>query len=215
MLIAFDYANGSNNGSVGFSYNHTCASNSYLLVCTTVGITAVTYDSVSLTLLDSYTPSSPPGTNCAGLKIWCLTNPNQGTHSVTTNAAGTAVSASYTGMSLTQPDVRYYEDSANNQVGSFTSNVTTVKDNDWMITFIIGTNNYPNTFTAGTGATLRVTNFGGVSSSPLGILDSGGAITPAGATSLTTNWSTGSGFITTITEAMQPITNGGLLDFFP
>lgn len=206
----------------GNSYAYTSAANTKMYMVTQSNVSAVTYGGVSLTSLRSFTPSINDG-NEVSVILWGLSNPASGANNfVFTCGAQPSVYAvaTYTGCIFT-PEV--YNDewshttspAANTQVGTWTSNVTTVTDNAWSIMFIVGGNNSPRTFTAGASTTLRATGSGQLDTLSLALLDSNGAITPAGATTLKADWSSGSGFVSSITVslAIQSPVNGNFIPF--
>jgi len=205
MAIAFDNATSYNGGTGTFSHTTSSSPGGYMVVVTENTVTAVSYNSVSLTLTTNYSWSF------GNLKIWTLSNPSSGANdiSITSGVSTNVVAATYTGLGTTQPEA-----SANNQVGngntSITSSVTTLTNNAWVLGFCVystSTNNQ----NAGSGATKRISIAGAVSGGgSLGIYDSNGVVTPAGSYSMTMNASSGSGpWATVMYSVIAPTTNGG------
>lgn len=218
MAIAFDASSsGNSSGGSSYSYNHTCTgSNLYLFVATSTNATAVTHDGVSMSLLRTYTPTFPPGTNCVPIKVWGLQNPATGLKSITvTSGTDASVACSYTGLSPAPNETYIESDSAGNQVSTQIDTITTITPNAWHITFIIGANNFPNTFSAGSGTTHRVsrTSF---TSHAIGILDSGGAVVTPSSHNNVCNWTSSSGFLTIVGFSIAPVfeSKGSFLQYF-
>lgn len=197
----------------GNPYSFTCEANVSMYMVTQENVTAVTYAGVSLTLLRTFTPSIEDG-NQVTVKIWGLETPTSGIndfvftcgvnasiYSVATYSGGIYTPENYNDewSHTTSPPV-------NTQVSTFTSTITTVTDNAWSIVFILGGNNAGRTFTAGSGTTVRGTS-SSLDTRSVGLLDSNGVITPAGSTSLVSNWSSGSGYVSTITISLAPRAN--------
>jgi len=221
MSIAFDATSqGNSNGSSDYTYDHVCTgSNGYLLVATTVNATAVTYNSVSLSLLISYTPTSPPGTNCPGIKVWGLSAPATGTNAILVTAgADLSVAVSYTGVLATPVEASSNEDSANNQVSTFSNTVTTISPNAWRVGFFMGNNNYAQTLTAGSGTTLRGSRTSFTTGYAIGVMDSNSAIVTPASYTLNNGWTSGSGFMTSTGISMAPVfpqsSGGFLINFY-
>lgn len=205
MAIAFDNATSYNGGTGTFSHTTSSSAGGYMFVLTESTVTAVSYNSVALTLTTNY--AWPFG----NLKVWTLAGPSSGANnvSITAGASTNVVVATYTGLDTTQPEA-----SANNHVGngntSITSSVTTLTNNAWVLGFCIYlTSSYNQN--AGTGATKRISIDGNVSGgTSLGIYDSNGVVTPAGSYSMTMNASSGSGpWATVMYSVIAPTTNGG------
>lgn len=189
------------------------ASGATLFVVTEYVCTGITYNSVALTNIVDYDPAID--SNSVRVKVWKLDNPDSGTHNLSFSVGGgvaTSFSAvTYTGLRPSQPEANNNDKSftttpslASTQVSSFTSSVTTIKDNAWAVMFILGGNNASQTFTAGASTTLRASH-GDLSTSSSGILDSNGVVSPAGSRSLVANWSSGSGYVSSVTVSIAPV----------
>lgn len=197
----------------GNTYSFTCGTGVSMYMVTQDNVTAVTYAGVSLTLLRSFTPSIVDG-NQVTVLLWSLETPASGINNFVftcgVNPSVYSVST-YSGNIYTPEN---YNDewshttspAVNTQVSTFTSTITTGTDNSWSVVFICGGNNATRTFTGGAGTTARGTS-GNLDTISVGILDSNAAITPAGSTSLISDWSSGSGFVSTITIALAPRAN--------
>lgn len=205
MAIAFDNATSYNGGTGTFSHTTSSSAGGYMFVLTESTVTAVSYNSVALTLTTNY------AWLFGNLKVWTLAGPSSGANnvSITAGASTNVVVATYTGLDTTQPEA-----SANNQVGngniSITSSVTTLTNNAWVLGFCIYSTS-SNNQNAGTGATKRISIVGNISGGgSLGIYDSNGVVTPAGSYSMTMNASSGSGpWATVMYSVIAPTTNGG------
>lgn len=185
MAIAFDAAT---DGGANLTWSHTCTGDNRILfvaVMTDVagdGVNGITYDSVALTKINSV-----QGGNTRYISLWYLINPATGSNTVSLDVDDfhLAGSISYTGaLQSGVPDAQ--NTGTETAQTSQTLGVTTVLDNCWMI-MIACTNGAA--VSAGTGATERVD--AGVNYNV--ILDSNGALTPAGAhslqaTAISTNW---------------------------
>jgi hypothetical protein len=191
MAIAFDAATdlGSNGGSTNsLTHAHVCTGSNLVLIVNFVGdnipgnddITGVTYNGVSMTLIDKVTTLSDRYNY-----VYILVGPSTGSNNVVINCTNNhylvGEAASYTGCAQTgQPD------SHNKSTGTPTANVdlptvltSTVADNCWVI---LGVWEY-NGLSAGTGTTVRIieSTFNGG-----GIFDSNGVVTPPGTKTLNT-----------------------------
>lgn len=198
MSIAFNAAadlgnNGGTTNSLTASY--TCGSGSNrLLVVGLVGdtdngnddITSVTYGGVAMTLAKK--SASATGGTLRYDYIYYLLNPASGANNVVINCTNNhfllAVAADYTGVKQSgQPDATTTQTSGS-AVTSLTTSITTVADNCWAV-LLEQQDKTGATPTAGAGATRRT--FGASFNQPA-LFDSGGAITPAGSYSMTTNY---------------------------
>lgn len=146
--------------------------------------TAPTYNGVSATEI-----TETDDNNIAYSEVWYINNPTQGSaHNVSlTNSGGAGFKiyvTTYLGSSgLTGSGNNTA--SSNDLISTVTLNLTTQKNNSWTGSAI--SNNNGGT-SGGTGTTVRQT---GTSSGTGGIGDSNGAITPAGSTSMTWNFTNG------------------------
>jgi hypothetical protein len=219
MAIAYD--NSASGSTTGGTVAYTTASGASMFVVTDVNCTAVSYNSVSLTNVIDYTPAISDG-NGNRVKIWYLESPASGSNNISfTVSSGTIAwaCATYTGVSPSQPEANTTNtpnNGTNNiQVASTSTSVTTLTNNAWVVVFIVGDNNSPQTFTAGASTTLR-TSYGSLSSRSIGILDSNGTVSPAGSRTLNINWSSGSGFVSTVIVSVAPkfVSSGGFMPYF-
>jgi hypothetical protein len=217
MAIAFDAATdgGSTNSATSWTFSHTVGVGSNrLLVVSVLGdvvsgandITGVTYAGQAMTLATSVQTGS--GAN-RKTYLYYLLNPPTGANNVVITSTtahflgGNA--ASYTGVKQTgQPDATVSH-GGSGSLSSFTTSITTVADNSWAI---LVENSYTanNPPTAGTGLTRRVfdATFGANT-----IFDGNGAITPAGAYSMTTSRPSSVDTINHIAASFAPDTGGG------
>lgn len=187
MAIAFDAkANGFQpTGGATLTYAHTVSgSNRILLVgytldiSGTTSITTITYNGVGMTKLNEISWNS--GSSLLGL--YYLINPSTGANNVVITRTGGATlegfSASYTGANqLSFPDAQTSGSATN------TTSLTTVANNSWIVTIVSGTG----TLSGGTNLTLREAG----PDNNRGVLDTNGAITPAGSTTL--SWTNAGG----------------------
>jgi len=193
-------------GTNTLSHTISNKSNRYLFVLTpgdsTQGNTptAVTYNGVSLSNLYDYIPSGGTfANNCQRIRVWGLANPDIGTHDIISSGA-TAVSylsgVSYTGVSSSQPLNINASATVGGQVTTLTSGIT-VDANDWMISFMAGTNS-TYSLIADTAATPTIVTRATSPSYTFNttIFDTG--TTGSGATYLAGKFSSGSGFISYI-----------------
>lgn len=210
-------------GSTSTSYTMGTGVGGILIVNTGPLITALTYNGVALTNVISFTPSIIDG-NQQTVNVWRLSNPATGTNTLqATISPGTSNEiigiVSYTGIDTTiyQPvenATGYSNNGVNNTlVSTLSTSVTTSKDRSITVMCTRGGNNFPQTFTAGTG-TLRVSSTS-ILSNAHAIIDSGSVITPVGNSTLNATWTSGSGFMSNVVFSLSPVPTGGLLSFFP
>lgn len=203
MSIALDsYTNGTIATSSGESWSHTCSgSNRILWVLTYDGggagtVTGVTYNGVSMTLLDSVDDGGIINS------LWYLLAPATGEHTVqvvTTggSCANGGCSSSYTGALQSAPT-----NHTNNYHANPTSGLTTtlsVSLNSWTILGGI-VNNPP--IVAGTGSTKRSRDS---TSNSIALFDSNGML-PAGNYGMTID-DTGTSWIETTMAEFAPYLN--------
>lgn len=218
MAIAFNNSASVTITGTSGSVNINCSgSNRYLLVMTGANATSVSHNSVAMTNIRTYTPVFPSGTNCPPIKIWGLHNPDTGSQAIdVTNPSGATYVAAvcYTGVAPGGIEAYYEEDSANNQVSTWTGTVTTITPNSWRLMFVCLANNSAG-FTAGGGTTERI-DVSGISSNPLGIYDSNSAITTPASGTLTVTPTSGSGFFSSVTVSLSPVfeSSGSFLQYF-
>ena len=216
MAIAFETSAGTQLTGSG-SFNINCSgSDRYLIIATNPNVTAISHNGTSLSVVHTYTPTFPSGTNCPPIKIWGLRNPDTGVQSISVtipSGASFVCAVNYTGVAPGTIEAFYDEDSANNQVSSFSGTVSTITPNAWRLMIVRGANSTAD-FTAGSSTSKRVSQ-NGVLDGTLGIFDSNSAITTPGSGSLNMNWASGSGFITTVTMSLSPvfITRGSCIQY--
>ena len=183
MAIAFDAAV---NGGLVFpgtslTWSHTCSGSDRILFVGVVGgttdtVTGVTYDGVAMTLVNKCVAGADFYSY-----LFYLIAPSTGAHNVVISASSGLIiglSSSYTGVSQTgQPD------SSSTKISTvasatYTQSTTTVADNSWTIFHLRESTGRD--ATAGAGTVTRI-EYGAAGAH---ICDSGGAITPAGSSSL-------------------------------
>lgn len=205
MAIAFDNAGSFVAISPGTTTaSFTVASGGFLVVAGGQYLSAATYAGVSLSSLVSCSSTIIDG-NGQTINAYYLANPSSGSNTISVTVPGganeTICYASYTGVysSGTIPEAsntRFSNNGLNNtQVTSLNQTVTTVTDNAWTLMFGYGGNNSPRVLGAGTGTTARATNNGNGLAGACCILDSGGAVSPAGNSTLEAAWASGVGFV--------------------
>lgn len=194
------------------SFNHTCTGSNLILIVATIDdnfagshATSVTYNGVSLTLIDSGT--TPGG--AAFVSLWYLKNPATGTHTVSVQGQSgsgncAAISSSYTGADqTTQPDATLSNTAGGST--SITENLTTIADNAWVIA-LAGIDKASNG-TAGSGFTMRQTgNLSSGNSLGFGLEDTNGVVHPAGSKTTAMSFGT-SGNIRLIAASITPATS--------
>ena len=199
------------------TFNHTCSSTGgRYMIAITQGSAAPTYAGVTMTLLRTYNPPDivgpPPITNsCPTLSVYGLANPATGTNTFSVANAGGAADTgvvSYTGVGGV--DV-YGEDDSTTENGSDTQQValtvttTTTKDNCWLVGVANTTNAGTKIFSGATNGSLRYAGASSILVDSVGIVDSNGAKTPAGAYDLgITRTAPESCFISMIVVALYP-----------
>lgn len=211
MAIAYDSSSVSliTNGTTG-TFSHTCSgSNRYLFVLTDSGSTSVTHDGVALTKLNSNIITSNSGFSFVdGISVWGLANPATGAKNISVTVPGSrndsVVAVSYTGVDPNAAESYAPNQTNGNRVTQQTDYINTSTNNAWVATFIKGTDNLGRNFTAGASTTLRQTYANGSNNYAAGILDSNAAKTPAGQFSLVTNWSSGSGWFSSLMYSIKP-----------
>lgn len=206
MAIAFDAASTSSksaDGSTTFDVTHTCTGSDRALCVAVVAdsaadrVTGVTYNSVSMTLVDKN-----QATGGRWNYFYYLNAPSTGANTIRVTTDATCYrelsASSYAGVAQTgQPSVS--AKSTSSSASSITGTLTTTSDNSWTV---MGINGKAGTITAGSGTTRRGTTLVGA------IFDSNGAITPAGSTSLIANQGA-SDAIAQVIVALAPASGGG------
>ena len=217
MAIAYDNsASFTSVGSGTTSVSYTCSSGNdrYLIVGAGSFITGITYAGVAMTKIVDFEPAIHDG-NQVHINVWGLANPASGSNTLaTTIGVGDNEIigiASYTGVNPnSEPEIyeTFYSNNGliNTQVVSLSGSVTTITDNAWSIMVTRGTN-AGQTFTASAG-TLRTSDTSALSKSEA-VIDSNAAITPAGSSTLTADWSSGSGFVSNVIMSFKPLTVPG------
>lgn len=192
MAIVYDtFTDGGFVGPVtSHTYTHTCSasSNRILFVFVSIAsasdlVSGVTYGGVSMTRIDTqiYTAGRSD-------YLYYLVNPATGANNVVISTSSStdigALSTSYTGVAQTSP-IDVSAKNTGTSVATKTTSLTTLTDNCWTILQHHNTASNP---TAGASTTKRGYNAADVG---MAIFDSNAAITPAGTTSLISNFSTG------------------------
>lgn len=143
-----------------------------------VSVSSVTWGGTAMTKI-----SGPSGTiDGVGATLFALYNPGSGVKSIVATLSGnssgmTTFASTYSGVTdnLATDATALYE--AASGVGNISDAITTVNNNSWSII-----TTYSNVaYSASTNVTLRQKGLTGPSTRTLGYGDSGGAITPAGA----------------------------------
>lgn len=177
MAIAADSTSQSSTSGTSLTFSHTCSGSNRILFVGVLGevgsdvITGVTYNSVSMTLVDkALTPSD------RYLYLFYLIAPATGANNIVVSASsstymqGTGVS--YTGAKQTSPiDSSNTGTLTESGVGTstFTVSTTVVADNCWLVGAV---NALGATMSMGTGTTDRQIDYG----TPGGIIDSNGTV---------------------------------------
>jgi len=182
--------------------------NRYLFVVSGANVSSMTFDSVSLTKLNERTIASNSGFSyVANVSVWGLANPNTGTKTlaVTTGSGATEAIAAvcYNGVDPVQAEAYATNNTNGNSVTQQTDSVTTVTANAWIATFIKGFDNSTRTHQAGSSTTLRQ-SFVTVATAVSSILDSNGAKATPGSYSLVTQWTSSSGWFSSIMYSIKP-----------
>lgn len=215
MAIAYDaeYGSFTNSSSGSLTYSHTCTGSDlvlYVMAATASGVTVtgITYNGVSMTLVDSYTGI---GLATDNVYLYILVGPSTGANNIVISASGSgsliyAGSSSYTGAAQSGQPVH----TAKNSTASATSLTTTVDtssapstDNCWVIGGYLMDGNF--TASAGANTTLRTT---AVTKDWVGMMDSNAAVTPPGSRSLIFNSSSAS-VMRGIITSLAPFTAAG------
>lgn len=189
------------------TFNVGTGDNRYLLVNTNHDTTQVAYGGVNMTKIYTFTDPISDG-NGNNIYVWGLANPTSGSNTLqftNTPVDGIVSFACYNGVSEgTQPEASnsaYSNNGTNNtQVVSLSTSLTTVNGGAWVILLPRGGNNAPRDFTSSDGTvrtTLGTTDCAGV-------IDTDGGITPPAIQTLTTAWSSGTGFISLAIIALTP-----------
>lgn len=183
------YTNGGyTGGATSLTYSHTTGSgsNRILIVGFTGDVTggsddvsSVTYAGNAMTFINK-----TDGVNNRWSYLYYILNPTTGANNVVITFSSShwiqSGCVEYTGVQDIDANTT---NESTISVTTLTTSVTTTVDNSWTVLFECGYSG-GNDPTAGTGSTRRsgVTSFGA-----FGLFDSGGAITPAGSYSMTTN----------------------------
>lgn len=209
--MAIAYHNSKSFTSVGGStttFDVGTGEQRYFLAVSSYSCTALDYNGTNISTLISFTPSITDG-NEQKIKIWGLPNPTSGTNTLTPTMSGdgTISMAVYTGVdSGVQPeaDIRAFTNNGliNTTASTLASSVTTLTDGAWSVMFTGGGNNNQN-FTASQG-TLRTSLYFIFGDGTRSIIDSNGAISPAGNSTLESTWASGTGFISNVIVSLKP-----------
>lgn len=204
MAIALDSSPAGSFVNPGTSHtqSHTCSGSDRALVVGVVAntadtVTGATYSGVSMTLVDKGTSSGRWN------YLFYLSAPATGANNIVVSSSESTFievnSASYTGVSQSgQPEVF----GKNTTAGAATSkslSLTTVTDNAWMVMSGAGQSG---SLAAGSSTTLRGTGLIGA------MLDSGGAVTPAGSRTLTVTQGSSSD-MSCVGAVLAPSAGGG------
>lgn len=172
------------NGNAGGNWttgNYTCDAASNYLICTVAAdsgdtVTSATFNGVSMTLITKVSSSRYHYT-------FELFNPSSGAHTFTVNQTGGGFllvgAADYANVD-TRGNQRTDHQASNTVI---TSSITTTKDNGLIVCTVMGFDG--NAPTAGTGATRRAYD---ASHGTWGIFDGNANVSPAGATSIQTQY---------------------------
>lgn len=202
--MAFDSASGSFvNPATSHTQAHTCSGSNRVLAVNVIGsadsdlITGCTYAGVAMTLVNKVKTGAGRW-NYAFL----LLNPASGTNNIVASASASTYieinAASYSGLAQAgQPEATASNDTTGAR-SSVSVAVTTLTDNAWVVGFAL---TQGGSASAGSGTTLRNSALVGA------IVDSGGAVTPAGSKTLTVNATANE--MTMIVIALAPAGAGG------
>lgn len=209
MAIAFDAATAGNYASgTSYSFSHTCSGTDRILFVhafkngTADTITGVTYNGVSMTLINKQVASTDRYTY-----LYYLIAPATGSNTITISSSSSVAiggnASSYTGVDQTSPIDT--QTTTTFTASPCTTSVTTTTDNCWAIlTTIIGTTVEP---VASTNSTKRARN---TTFADAVIFDNNTAITPAGSYSMTVTESTFSTEVLGVNmAAFKPSVSGG------
>jgi hypothetical protein len=180
--------------------------NRYAFAVTTAATTAVSWDGVALTKLNSNIITSNGGFSFVpNVSVWGLSGPSSGTKTLSVTTVGAADGICfvvYDGVDPSQPEAYNSNATSGNHVAAQTDTISTISANSWITTFIAGADNVGRTFTAGASTTLLAVNAS--YTYPTGILDGGSAKATPGSYSLVTNWSSSTGWFSSIIYALKP-----------
>lgn len=184
----------SSTGTVSFDVGS--ASNRYLFVFTTSDASAVTYNSVALSVLTTLTNTHGSGsTDGPSVKMWGLANPTSGTNTLavtTTLSTGgrndIATAIAFSGVDPTQPSSYNTYYTTDTYVTAKTISTATVVNNSWLMAGFCGWCPTGGSFSAGSSTTTRIVEPTSAGVHPgMAIMDSNAAKTPTGSYSLTAN----------------------------
>jgi hypothetical protein len=209
MAIAFDNAASFTftPGTYSTTYTMGSLSGGFLVINASFNVTAISYGGFAMANYVHYQPAIPA--NGPQINVFYLINPPTGSNTLALTAgatSGTIGIASYTGVNYSGPEgyvTATANDGTNNtQEVTYATAVTTVANNSWTIMFTRGGNNFPKLFVA--GSTVRTSGSFIFGDNTHGIYDSNGAISPAGSSTLTAHWESGSGFISNVIISIPP-----------
>jgi len=168
-------------------------------------VNSVTFNGVNLTHVLTYEFGGSRS------DLWALASPASGTHDIVVTydsvAFGNCSAASYTGASGAFPDAT---GSGNGLVfpTSISFATTTAADNAWVVGYV-ASDNAAETYTAGSGTTLRDQQAQGGQAISGALFDSNGAVSPAGANTLTINLAGSSSISSGQTVSFAPAVAAG------
>jgi hypothetical protein len=202
-------------GSTSFSY--TAASGSQMYVLTSFNVSAITYNSVSLTKLIEFEPSINDG-NQQQMRVWYLSNPASGSNTLATTVSGqdTCSVVTFTGMSSTQQHdylTRFSNNGTiNTQVSALNLGHSTTAYNSYMLLFAIGSSG---TLVAGSDTTLIV-NHDSIFTRSSAIHISTNVVSSPGSITLENQRSSGSTFMSIIAMPISPVfeSSGSFMNYF-
>ena len=218
MAIAVDNSYGTivdSTGSSSFSY--TAASGSQMYVLTSEVVTAVTYNSSSLTKIIDFEPAIHDG-NQQKIKVWYLSNPSSGSNTLATTLSGqdTCSVVTFTGMaSVQQHDylTRYSNNGTiNTQVSTLDLGHTTTAYNSYMLLFAMGSSG---TMVAGSNTT-KITGHDSLFTRSSAIHRSTNIVGTPGSVTLENQRSSGSTFMSIIAMPISPVfeSSGSFMNYF-
>lgn len=208
-MLNINYDNSSNgfvatNTTATYTHINSTDPYRYMVFLTDNSDVSVSYAGVSASVLFTYLPTTPPGTNCPRIRVLYIANPASGSNTVSitnTSLVNTYyVSAlSFTGADENQADAFNSEDSNNTQQVSWAGEVNSTVDNTWIVTFLKHSNASSRTWSAGAGTVVRQS----VAGSDSAIADIGAVATTAGNYNTNLNISSSSAFVTSITASFK------------
>lgn len=209
------FAQSATGTSLTFSFNNVSGDTVYVIgadrASASSSVTGVTYGGISMTKVVELAGNA--SFNDRAITAWRLVNPPTGSNSVVVSSSVSSVlrfnAVSYIGVDQTTPENGTDTTTGGSGSTSISTDITTTVDNCWMVMFSKDQNGN-RTYTNTTGDSIILnTDAGGQC-----ITDTNGAITPAGANTITNTMSSvnGVGAIAfAIRPATAPVTNNGFL----